>query len=139
MKRILSVIAGVVVGFITVFIGDATSNALHPWPMNLDYHNRDVLREYMNTIPGYILVIMMIFWLGSAFLGGMLAARINRADWKRTAMITGAILMAAALSNLVMIPHPTWMWIAALAGYIPAALLGGWLVRPKLPSGIGQL
>lgn len=131
MKKILSIVLGVITGFAIVFTGDSTASAIHPWPANLDYHNRDVLRDYINTIPLAVMIVMIIFWLGSSLLGAMVAARINRTEWRKTALITGAILMAAALFNLVTIPHPLWMWIAALAGYLPAALLGGWLVRKK--------
>ena len=131
MKKVFAIVTGVVAGFAIVFIGDATTHALSPVPNGLDYTNRDEMRAYIESIPMYVLVIMVVFWLASSFLGAMLAARIYRFEWKRTALITGGILMAAAILNLAMIPHPGWMWIAVIAGYIPAALLGGWLVRPK--------
>ena len=131
MRKVLAVICGVIAGFIIVFIGDATSHALSPLPAGLDYTNRDEMRDYINSIPMYVLVIMVIFWLSSSFLGAMLAARMNCSDWKRSALITGGILMAAAILNLALLPHPAWMWITVVAGYLPAALLGGWLVKPK--------
>ncbi|PBQ31677.1 hypothetical protein CNR22_07815 [Sphingobacteriaceae bacterium] len=131
MKRVFAIIIGVAAGFAIVFIGDSTTHALSPLPQGIDYTNRDEMRAYIGGIPLYVLVIMVIFWLASAFLGAMLASRLHRIEWKRTSLITGGILMAAAILNLAMLPHPAWMWICALAGYIPAALLGGWLVRPK--------
>lgn len=136
MKRVFAIIIGVVAGFAIIFIGDATTHALSPLPHGLDYTNRAEMREYIASVPLYVLIIMVIFWLASSFLGAMLASRLHRIEWKRTSLITGGILMAAAILNLAMLPHPGWMWISALAGYIPAALLGGWLVRPttvKLP------
>lgn len=131
MKKVFAIIIGVTAGFAIVFIGDSTTHALSPLPRGLDYTNRDEMAEFMATVPIYVLVIMLIFWLASSFLGAMLASRLNRIEWKRTSLIVGGILMAAAILNLAMHPHPAWMWISALAGYIPAALLGGWLVRPK--------
>lgn len=131
MKRVFAIITGIVAGFAIIFIGDATTHALSPLPRGLDYSNRDEMRDYINGIPLYVLIIMVIFWLASSFLGAMLASRLNRAEWKRTSLIAGGILLAAAILNLAMMPHPGWMWIVAVAGYIPAALLGGWLVRPK--------
>lgn len=136
MKRVFAIIAGVAAGFAIIFIGDATTHALSPLPRGLDYSNRDEMRDYIAGIPMYVLIIMVIFWLSSSFLGAMLASRINRPEWKRTSLICGGILMAAAIFNLATLPHPAWMWISALVGYIPAALLGGWLARPttvKLP------
>jgi hypothetical protein len=131
MKKVLSIIAGVITGFVIVFIGDAVSHSLNPMPVGLNYMDKSVMVAYVASIPTYVLVIMVIFWMLSSFLGGMLAARINRPEWKRACLVTGAILMAAALLNLALIPHPLWMWIAALIGYIPMAYLGGMLVKPK--------
>lgn len=131
MKKLLAIVSGVIAGFVIVFIGDATVHALNPLPSSLDPSNRNEIGSYITTIPTYVLVVMTIFWLGSSFLGAMLAARINRADWKHTALITGSILMAASILNLALLPHPAWMWITALCGYVPFALLGGWFVRPK--------
>ena len=89
------------------------------------------MRVFIESIPMYVLVLLIIFWLASSFLGAMLASRINRSNWKNVSIITGSILLATTILNMAMLPHPAWMWITVLAGYIPAALLGGWLVRPK--------
>lgn len=131
MKKVLAIIAGVVAGLAIAFIGNATKNALSPTPAGLNTSNRDEMREYILSLPMYVLIIVMIFWLGSSFLGGMLASRLNRVNWKSNALITGSILFAATLLNLIMAPHPAWIWITVVLGYIPAALLGGWLVRKK--------
>lgn len=132
VKKVLAVIAGVLVGFIIVFIGDGTTHKLHPPPEGLDYMDKAAFQSYVSAIPTYIMVIMLNFWLLSSFIGGMISALINKPGWKTSALITGSILMAAALLNLAMNPHPTWMWIVVIVLYIPTALLGGYMVRPKL-------
>jgi hypothetical protein len=132
MKKVFAMATGVVTGFVLVFIGDATTHSLSPVPKGLDYTNRADMRDYIASIPMYVLVIMVIFWLASSFLGSMMAARINRTDWKRTGLATGGILMAAAVLNLALLPHPLWMWIVTLIGYLPAAFLGSWLVKPRV-------
>jgi hypothetical protein len=129
MKKILAIVAGVVTGFIVTFIGDATVHAIHPLPSGLNFMDKSVMTTYIASIPTYVFVIMIIFWALSAFFGGMLAARICRPEWKRVSLSTGAILMAAAILNLIMISHPLWLWVVTLLIYLPAAFLGGWLVR----------
>lgn len=132
-RKILAIIAGVVTGFIIVFIGDATVRAVDPPPLGLNYMDKNVMMDYITTIPTYVLVIMVLFWMISAFTGGLVSAVICKREWRSCALITGSILLASALLNLIMTApaHPAWMWIAALAGYVPAALLGGYLVRPN--------
>lgn len=132
MKKILSIVAGVVVGFVIVFIGDATTHALSPIPANLNVTDKSAIANYISSIPLYVMIIMAIFWLFSTFIAAMLAARINRSEWKNTALITGSILMAASILNLMLIPHPLWMWLVVIIGYLPVSLLAGYLIRPKL-------
>ena len=131
MKKVISIVAGVATGFIVVFIGNATKQAINPPPLGINFMDKNVMQAYVASIPTYVMVIMVIFWLCSSFLGGMVAARLNRAEWKRASLITGSILMAAAIFNMTLMPHPLWMWITALAGYIPAAFIGAWLQQPK--------
>jgi hypothetical protein len=133
LRRILSVIAGLLAGFAIIFIGDGTTHKLHPPPPGLMDMDRAAFGDYVMAIPDYVLVIMFIFWLLSSFLGGMVTTAIARPNWKGPALVTGAILMAAALTNLAMIHHPTWMIIGTILGYLPAAYLGGYLVRGRKP------
>jgi Na+/alanine symporter len=131
LKKVLAIITGVITGFVVVFIGDAVTGRLYPPTPGLNFTDKASLDAFVAGIPSYVLIIMIVFWLFSSFLGGMVAARINRTEWKSTCLITASILMAAALLNLILIPHPMWMWLAALLGYIPAGYLGGLLIRPK--------
>lgn len=120
-RRILAVIAGVITGFALMFIGDATTGKVH----------ESAGQPEGPTAPGYILVLIFVFWLLSAFFGGMVSARINRLQWKQTAATTSAILLGAALLGLAMTPRPVAMWIAALLLFVPVGLLGGYLVKGK--------
>lgn len=133
MKRIIGIVTGVACGFVIVFCGDAITHALHPVPYGFNYADSSAMQHYISGIPRYIFLLMTFFWLLSAFCGGLVSALITKTEWKRSSLTTGAILLAAALLNLVMTTpaHPLWMWLAALAGYIPAAFLGGWMAGKK--------
>jgi hypothetical protein len=131
MKRVLSIIAGVVAGYAITFIGGAVVDAIHPMPLGFNYMDKAMMVEYISRIPQFVLVLMAFFWLLSAFTGGMVTAAIQKIHWRQPVMITSAILLAAQLLNLIMTApsHPLWMWIVALGAYLPFSLLGGWLVR----------
>jgi hypothetical protein len=125
LRKILGVVAGLLTGVIVVYIGDATSHRLYPPPPNIADMGRTALGEFVMTIPTYILVIMLLFWMLSTFLGALVTSLITRPKWRTPSMITGAILMAASITNMAFIPHPTWMLIAAIVLYLPAAYFGG--------------
>ena len=131
MRNILAVVVGVVIGFIIVFIGDATTHKLNPANDGINEMDKETLKAYIEGMPMYVTVIMVLFWAIAAFVGGFVAAKINKVNWKNVSSITGGILLAATILNLVMVTHPVWMWIAALALILPAAFLGGRVAVPK--------
>ncbi len=131
LKRILSVIAGIATGFVVVFIGDSITHIINPPPAGLNFEDKNAINHYAASIPTYVLVLMLFFWILSSFLGGLVAAKINPDRWKVSSSITGALLMIAAILNMLLIPHPIWMMIASVILYIPAAYLGGKLVAKK--------
>lgn len=134
VRKILSVIAGLLAGLIIIFIGDGTAGKLYPAPANIHEMDRAAIDDFVMSAPMYVQVVMFIFWLLSSFLGGMITALIMKAGWKGPVLVTGAILMALALANLAFVHHPAWMIIGSIAGYLPAAYLGGYLARGRQAS-----
>ena len=104
---------------------------LHAPPLGLNPLDQANFNAYINSIPTYVMVIMFFFWMLSTFSGGLLAALVNKTGWKNSALITGSILLAASVLNMINVSHPTWMVIGALVLYIPVAYLGAWMVANK--------
>jgi len=124
-RRILSVIAGIVTGLLTVFIFDMISQKLFPFSTEgIDFKNPEALKEFMSRTPAGFKLTMYLGWILSAFLAAFVASKINKQNWKQSSIIIGSVLMVGAILNLVGIPHPMWMWSAILF-YIPMAYLGG--------------
>lgn len=50
-------------------------------------------------------------------------------------MIIGAhsILVASAVANMLLLPHPSWMWVAGPVVILGAGWLGARLARPASP------
>jgi hypothetical protein len=45
------------------------------------------------------------------------------------AAIVGAVVLAATVANLAMIPHPTWFAVVGVAGIVLAAFVAGRIMR----------
>jgi len=130
-RTIISVIGGVIIGLIFVFIGDSVCMRLYEPPIGLNPLDQVNFSNYAKSIPTYVLAVMLVFWMLSTFFGGMISALINREAWKKSSLITGSVLLAASILNMINVPHPTWMVITAVVLYIPAAYLGGVVVSRK--------
>ena len=57
-----------------------------------------------------------------ALAGACTAVRVGR--HAALGLIVGIVLLTAAVANMLAIPHPGWMWAAAVIA-IPAATLAG--------------
>jgi len=130
-KEILSVLAGVITGIIVVMAGDFIAHSVFTTPETIDYNDKEALKVMMANIPVAMYAMMLAFWCLSSFLGGLVAGKINPGAWKRSSLITGVMLMAAAITNLIMLPHPMWMVVATVLLYLPCAYAGGSMANRK--------
>jgi len=130
-RKIISVILGFIAGIALVYVGDSVCMRLYTPPIGLNPLDQENVNSYVAATPIYVMVVMLFFWMLSSFFGGLVAALCNRPDWKTTSLITGGVLLAAAILNMINVHHPTWMVISAIVLYLPVAYLGGLVVSGK--------
>jgi hypothetical protein len=132
IKKVLAIFFGVITGMLVVMLGDFIAHKFTPLPPNLNSADPKEFIAFVKTIPTSTFLIMLLFWLLSAFAGGIIAGIISDSNWVRSVLIVGFLLMLATLMNLYLIPgHPMWMWICTILGFMPLAYLGGKLVSRK--------
>lgn len=128
-RRIAAVLVGIFVAFGLVFCIEMIGHQVYPAPSGLDFHKPEVVAEYMKTLPiGAFMFVLGGFALG-ALGGGFVAARIAGVKPFVFAGIIGALMLAATIANLMMIPHPLWFSIAAIALIVVATVLAGRLAK----------
>lgn len=127
LRSIVATAAGIVTGVVVISAVEAVANSMYPLPAGVDSNNLEALRAAIVTMPdGAFLMIMLGHMLGalSAGIVSMLIAK----DTFRPTLVCGGMFMAFGLINLVVLPHPLFMW-AEVLGYVPLAYLGARLVR----------
>lgn len=77
---------------------------------------------HMSVAP--LLAVLLASMIGS-FGGATLAAPIARIGRLPCDVVVGCAVMAAAILNMLTIPHPAWFWIAALLLVVPSAWVAG--------------
>jgi hypothetical protein len=129
LRNVLAVIAGLVGGFVVIMLVEMLGMAIDPPPPGLEPE------ELMRQIPvGPLLMVELAYALGS-LTGGAVATKLgvaNEHPW--LALIVGIVLTAAGISNLVMLPHPTWFAVLSTLTFVPLAILGARLVAPRDPA-----
>lgn len=132
IRLILGIVIGIAAGIGVVMLGDMLNHRFFPPPPEVQVTNPEAIREYMQTAPVLSLLGLPVTWTIAAFVAAFAAAKISARHW--AGWVAGGVLAAATGLNLVMIPHPLWMLIAAIV-FVPAgAWFGAQLGGPRPQS-----
>lgn len=121
LKLVLGILAGVVAGFVTVFLIEAISGKLYPMPVGLDPTNAEGMKAWIAGLPAgafaLVLTAMTLGALDAAAVAAVIAGRRRMAGW-----IAGGFIVAATIFNVIAIPHPVWFAVASVV----LAMTGAW-------------
>ena len=111
MRDILAVLAGWITGMVANMLFTMFNLAMYPMPDGVDFGNNQGFAEYLDSLPGFAFLIILVAHLSQSFFGGLVAATISRKRPVAVAVIIGLLSMIGGLVNIQSIPLPTWMWI----------------------------
>jgi hypothetical protein len=132
IRSILSIVAGVIVAGLFIVGIETIGQRMYPPPPGLDLKNPEVLREMVRAMPLAAIGSVLLAWVIGALAGAWVAARIAMQWQIGHAGVISAIVLAGAVANMLMIPHPVWMWVGALVLIPLAAYVGGrWATRVR--------
>ena len=121
IRKILAVVAGVVVAFATVMLGELIAHQLFPINMPKTTDNAALAAAMAAAPLGAKLSLVLIYFLAPLF-GAWVAGRVSRAaSWPSWTVV--ALFLLATAANFFMLPHPLWLVVASVA----AILVGGGL------------
>jgi hypothetical protein len=123
IRSALVLLAGVVVSVIVVVLMDALVGRVYPFPAGSDISNPESLRQAIAALPVAAFALLVVGWALAAGAGAYVAARLATHASAIHGLIVALFVLVATVSNLAKIPHPVWMWPAAII-LIPAV---GWL------------
>lgn len=112
-SRIVAGVVGVFAGGLVIFLLESLGHRLFGTADPTD----------LSSVTGPMFASVLVAWVvGSGVAGGL--ATHWAGVWTQTlGLVMGLILLAAAASNMLVIPHPVWMMVAAVVLMPLAALL----------------
>ena len=123
LRAILAVVAGLIVGFIVVAGIEWISTMLFPLPEGVDPTDESQMREVIRGMPAGAMVAVLFAWFLGTLAGAVTAIRLHPARAKWAGMVVVGLFAAATVANMMMLPHPVWMMVAAPAVLILALVL----------------
>lgn len=129
-RSVLAFLVGAVVAGVLIAVVEAVSSAVYPLPPGLDIHDREAMRQHVDTLPIGAFLFVLVAWAVGSFAGSWVAARLATRARLGHGLAVGALFLLAGVLTMLSIPHPWWMWVGgilALAGcsYLGARLTDG--------------
>ncbi|KFL35692.1 hypothetical protein [Arenimonas donghaensis] len=137
LRYLIALFAGALVaGFVVAGI-ESLGHAVYPPPAGLDPGDMEQLKALVATLPVGALLFVVFAWAAGAYAGGLVAARIAPAHRALLAGVIGALVLAAVVANLLMIPHPPWVAVVGVLAVLVATALAAMVGRrwQRKPTG----
>lgn len=122
IRSALVLLGGVIAAVVVVVLMDGVVGSIYSLPSGTDANNPDSLRQAIAGLPTAAFLLLVVGWALAAGVGSYLAARLATHSRVIHGLIVALFVLVATVANLARIPHPTWMWPAAIV-LIP---LVGW-------------
>ena len=120
-KNVAAAIAGIITAFVMIMLIEKLGHVIYPPPPDLDFSDLEAMRPYVATLPFLALLFPMIAWVVATFAGTVLACKIGTANPLAFAAVVGGLVLAATITNLIMIPHPVWFSAVSLVAIAASA------------------
>jgi hypothetical protein len=131
LRSILAVVLGFVTLFTVVSAAEFIGHAVFPMPPGIDLKSPESIKANADKLPLGVFVSLLVGWALAAVAGAWVAARLAPAQKLRFGLTIGVIGLLAAIGDMLMIPHPPWVWAVAIVEFLPAAYLGARLAMPR--------
>ena len=122
LRTVLGVVIGDISGFVTIYAIEEIGHQIWPVATELNLKDKAAAAAFLAGMPlGALLTVVAAWILGAytaAVVGLMLAERRTLAG-----IVPAAMIFAATVLVLVMLPHPLWMAVGGLGGIVAAAWL----------------
>ena len=134
LKKILALVIGLVICVSTVALLEQLNHSLFipSSASTADSHDPSVATAFMKNLPVAVYLMVLFAWLAGTALGITAASLlIKRVSRLFVPVITGVMLLST-IANFYLLPHPTWLMIAAIVLIPVTGFATGWLLHRRL-------
>ena len=121
-RNALAYLAGILASFVMVALVEALGHLVYPPPADIDIRNPQELAELIAGLPIGAILFVAVAWLVGAFIGSLVAGRIGSLKPVYFSSVVSGIILAGGITQLMIIPHPTWFVFVSLSGIVAAGI-----------------
>ena len=133
LRSIGSVIAGLVLAFAVLAAAEGYSELAYPFPTGYDPQDfMEVCQSHVARYPTGVLAVCTAIWALAPLGGSWLATILGTGRHAAHGYVVGAVLLAMAGMNMLMLPYPIWFPIVVLVTFPLGTIVGARLAAtPK--------
>ena len=123
-RSIAGITAGIVTAFVLVLAIESAGLPLFPQPEGMDALNAESVRQHLSEIHPGSFVMVILAWTAAAIAGPWVARRIAGDAPAWPSLVVALFFLVLCVYNLVVVPGPVWMKVAAIVLVPIATWLG---------------
>jgi hypothetical protein len=131
LRTVFALLCGLTATVIAITFVEAVGVKLYPPPPGLDYHDLAQMKAFIESMPLSAQALVVGAWLVGAFAGGAVGTLVDRGRHGWVALVPGAFVAVATISNATKLLHPMWMPAAGTVLAVPMAWLG-WRIALRM-------
>lgn len=132
MKQIAAIIIGLIIGGIFIIGGETVIHSVSSLKIPGENATKKELFDYVQQIPIFLKVLLVMNWGIGIFIAGLTASFINGRTVVKPSIIVAGILQILIYLNMMLIPgHPTWVIVTTTFMCIPLGMFAHHVIRIK--------
>jgi len=130
LRSVLGVVAGVLVGGVLISGVEVISSQFYPLPAGAA-SDPQALASHIRSLPAGAFAWVLSAWMIGTLAGAWIAARIAGRKHLVHGVIIGTVFLAFGIANMLMLPHPAWVWVCGIVIFMMAGYMGGRLASTR--------
>jgi hypothetical protein len=129
MRAVGAILAGLAAAIVLIAAVDFVAHLIYAPAEPVDTNDPEAVARMVASMPVGAFALIVLGWGIGTFTGAFIAARMGRSA--AYGFVIGAVILAATIANLFMIPQPAGMWVAGILTVVVTAFIA---VRSALPA-----
>jgi hypothetical protein len=129
LRNILALPVGIAVAIAIVGGLEWLSHQFFDVADSVDMHDETAARAFIASLPLAAILMIGAAWMIGAFTGSLVAGKLGTLKPQICASTVTGLILAGAITNLLLIPHPVWFSITAPIGVILAGIAAWQLLK----------
>lgn len=120
IRNILALFVGIAVAIAVVGGIEWLSHEIFGAIDSVDMEDKDALRDLIASLPVGAILVIGLAWMSGAFAGSLVAGTLGTLKPHHCVFTVSGLILAGAITNLLLIPHPLWFSIVSPIGIVVA-------------------